>query len=89
MKYKLSKCRSTRILLPYAIPALHTPPTWTPSVTCSGKGMRKPTGHGRKRRSLRMMESDITTACETSDPLMPASILMLLVQKVDSRDMYA
>ena len=34
------------------------------------------------------MDEAITTACETSEPLIPARMLMLFVQKVDSRAIY-
>ena len=60
----------------------------TPSVTCRGRGIRKPTGQGRNSRSFRIMDEAMTTACETSEPLIPARMLMLFVQKVDSRAIY-
>jgi hypothetical protein len=89
MKYKLKRCRSTNSVLPYAMPALQTPPTSTSARLprrCSGT--LKPVGQGRYKRSLRTTENAMTTACETSDPLMPARILMLFVEKVERSAMY-
>src|SRR5579863_5178894 len=84
IKYKLKRCRSTNSVLPYAMPAPQTPPTSTSArLPKRWSGTRKPVGQGRYKRSFRMTESAITTAWEVSDPLMPARILMLFVEKVE------
>jgi hypothetical protein len=44
-------------------------------------------GQGRYKRSFAITEMAIMMACETSEPLIPARILMLFVEKVDRRDM--
>lgn len=51
--------------------------------------MRKSIGHGKYNRSLRMTESAIMRAWLTSEPFIPARILMLFVENVERSDIYA
>lgn len=74
------------------MPALHTPPilislltsAWFPSKC---RGILQSIGQGRYKRSLMITEMAMMMACETSEPLIPARMLIPFVENVDSRAM--